>query len=328
MANRFLARFCELFKLCPITAAKRELPALREVDLLLQTGSGAAALKLAESFLEEHPANVEMCWRYGQILERVGRHEEALRAYQNLLKDYPDHAAARQRRDLLSSVLRRPTGTVIPSLQRSWNTCLPKEAMQQIQLATHAYTYRGVPLIKNPFDFALYSLLLWRSKPRTIIELGSKSGGSALWLADLLNAFGLDGHVYSLDIVPVKDLSHPRITFMEGDGRHLEKSLSDGLMQNMQRPLLVIEDTDHTYETSLATLRFFASWLHAEEYIVIEDGILSDMQSPAGGLCGPHRAIQEFLSEHSGEYEIAADFCDFFGYNYTWCTNGYLRKLR
>src|SRR5262249_34315690 len=99
-------------------------------------------------------------------------------------------------------------------------------------------------------------------------------------------------------------------------------------LENIRRPLLVIEDADHSYETSIATLRFFASWLRAEEYIIIEDGILSDMQSLTGELCGPHRAFQDFLSEHFGEYEIAADFCDFFGYNYTWCTNGYLKKVR
>jgi cephalosporin hydroxylase len=40
------------------------------------------------------------------------------------------------------------------------------------------YTYRGVPMLKNPFDLALYLLLLWRLKPRTVIEIGSKSGGS------------------------------------------------------------------------------------------------------------------------------------------------------
>ena len=38
------------------------------------------------------------------------------------------------------------------------------------------YTYKGVPTYKNPFDLALYQLLLWEQKPRTLIEIGSKWG--------------------------------------------------------------------------------------------------------------------------------------------------------
>jgi cephalosporin hydroxylase len=271
---------------------------------------------------------MEACWRYGQCLELAGRHEEALQAYNDLLSDHPDHEPARQRRDLLVSVLRRPVRSAVPSQARAWNTHLPKEAMMQIQLATHAYTYRGVPLIKNPFDFALYPLLLWNARPRTIIEIGSKSGASALWLADLVETYGLEGHVYSLDIVRVTNVNHSRVSFLEADGRQLGDFLSAEFLNQAARPLLVIEDADHTYETSAATLRFFSPWLQTGEYIIIEDGILSDILSLPGGLCGPHRAIEEFLAEHSGEYEIASEYCDFFGYNYTWCTNGYLRKVR
>ena len=62
-----------------------------------------------------------------------------------------------------------------PSVQRPWNTSLPRETP-----LSSRYTYRGVPMLKNPFDLALYLLLLRRLKPRTVIEIGSKSGGSGL----------------------------------------------------------------------------------------------------------------------------------------------------
>src|SRR5215471_16041034 len=46
--------------------------------------------------------------------------------------------------------------------------------------------WRGVPLMKNVFDFAMYPALIGELRPRTIFEIGSGLGGSAAWLADHL----------------------------------------------------------------------------------------------------------------------------------------------
>ena len=185
-----------------------------------------------------------------------------------------------------------------------------------------------LPLLKNPFDLALYPLLLWRTKPRTLFEIGSKDGGSALWMGDLFDTFGIDGHIYSLDVFKVESVSHPRVTFLQGDGRDLGPSFRRDMMASLPRPFLVIEDADHAYETSIAVLRFFHPFLQPGEYIVTEDGIITDMTSGDDSfLSGPHRALQEFLTEHGDQYEIDSGYCDFFGSNVTWNTNGYLRKL-
>jgi cephalosporin hydroxylase len=182
-------------------------------------------------------------------------------------------------------------------------------------------------MLKNPFDFALYPMLLWSLKPRTLIEIGSKSGGSGIWFGDLLQSFGIDGHVYSIDIFKVDTVTHPRVTFMEGDGRNLGLTLTPGFLETLPRPWLVIEDADHSYETSIATLKFFLPWLQPGEYIVVEDGIISDLKQDPDCNSGPHRALKEFLNQHSEAFEVDGDYCDFFGYNTTWCTNGFLKKL-
>jgi cephalosporin hydroxylase len=200
--------------------------------------------------------------------------------------------------------------------------------MLSIQNATMNYSYRGVPMIKNPFDFALYPVLIWNLKPRTIIEIGSKDGGSAVWLGDMLNNFGIEGHIYSIDIVEVTSVQHPRVTYMEGNGRALQEILTPGFINSLPRPLLVIEDADHSYETSKHVLEFFHPYLKLEEYIVIEEGIISDLVQDASYNIGPHKALKEFLSEHEDEYEIDSTYCDYFGYNMTWCTNGFLKKVK
>lgn len=211
--------------------------------------------------------------------------------------------------------------------QRAWVTALPRQTMLSVQNASLNYSYQGIPLIKNPFDFALYPLLLWNLKPKTIIEIGSYSGGSAVWFGDLLNNFGIDGHVYSIDIRKVTTVTHPRVTFMEGSGRALQEILKPDFLNSLPRPFLVIEDADHFYETTIHVLDFFHPYLREGEYIVVEDGIISDLGENILYNGGPHRALKEFLSTQEGEYEIDGKYCDFFGHNLTWCTNGFLKKL-
>lgn len=259
-------------------------------------------------------------------LNIVGRHEEALEAAKEELAINPGHAEALAQVEHLTKALIKPPRPRIPTEERSWNTTLPRETLLTIQNTAHNYTYRGVPMIKNPFDFAIYPLLLWDKKPRTIFEIGSKSGGSALWMGDMLDNFGIDGHIFSIDIVQVKTVSHPRVTFMEGNGRDLPEILSPQFILSLPRPLLVIEDADHSYETSKHVLDFFDPYLKPDEYIVIEDGIISDLIQDPSCNSGPHRALKEFLSAHRGEYEVDGDYCDYFGYNLTWCTNGFLKK--
>jgi len=74
----------------------------------------------------------------------------------------------------------RKPGEPASAESRSWSSALAPADLSSIQAASLKYTYRDIPLVKNPFDFALYHLLLWRLKPGTIIEVGSFSGGSAV----------------------------------------------------------------------------------------------------------------------------------------------------
>lgn len=292
----------------------------------LQQGRPIKAMRLAEQALAFGHQVPGLNYLHGVALNEVGRHEEALEALKAELAVNPGNAQAAALAKGLTDALIKPARPHIPTAQRGYHTSLPRETLLEIQNTSHNYSYRGVAMIKNPFDFAIYPILIWDKKPRTIIEIGSKDGGSGLWLADMLDNFGIDGHVYSLDIVGVKKVTHPRLTFLEGDGRELSDSFSPEFMLTLPRPLLVIEDADHSYETSSHVLSFFHRYLDKGETIVIEDGIISDLAQDSGYNSGPHRAIKEFLKQHNAEYDIEGRYCDFFGYNLTWCTNGFLQR--
>lgn len=204
---------------------------------------------------------------------------------------------------------------------------LPYDLLMKIQQGTMSYRYRGLPLQKNPFDLALYPMLLERLRPRTLIEIGSYAGASALWFAEQGQQLGLGLSVLSVDLNPPADSSHPSVTFLQGDARDLGASLTPSFMQALEHPLMVVEDSSHLAGTTAAVLDFFDPWLLPGEYIVIEDGILSDMRVADLYDGGPLRAIREFLARTGGRYEVDRTLCDHFGENVTWNVDGYLVRL-
>jgi cephalosporin hydroxylase len=201
------------------------------------------------------------------------------------------------------------------------------DLLMKIQRGVMAYAYRGVPLLKNPFDLAIYTMMLERERPRTLIEIGSHMGGSALWFADQGALLGLKLKVLSIDLEVPATAPGPSVQFLRGDARELGEVLPPSIMSTLPRPLMVVEDSSHLSGTTAAVLEFFDPWLRKGEYIVIEDGILSDMRVADLYDGGPLRAIEEFLAKSPGRYEVDRGLCDYFGRNVTWNVDGYLRRL-
>ncbi len=309
-----------------IIAQKVQATMQQAIDLL-NSRKLIEAVRLAES-LTSFGINIpEMNYIRAICLYSVEKYPQAFEAAKAELEINPNHRQAQELVNNFSATMFKQQTKVVTK-ERSWNTSLPQETLLSIQHASQRYSYKGVPMIKNPFDLALYPLLLWNLQPRTIIEIGSNCGGSALWLADMLSNFGIDGHVLSIDILKVTAVNHPRVTFIEGNGQKLEETFDSDFLKSLPRPFLVIEDADHSYETSKHVLEFFNQYLQKGEYIVIEDGIISDLTQDISCNSGPHRALKEFISNHSSEYEVDDNYCDFFGYNLTWCTNGFLKKVQ
>src|SRR5690242_11074720 len=145
-------------------------------------------------------------------------------------------------------------------------SALPRQHLKTIQGGMMRYQWRGIRCNKPPFDLALYPVLLWQQKPRTIIEIGTSEGGSALWLADTCRALELETRIISIDLYQHAKVKDPHITFLQGDGRALGAVLTDDFMRSLPHPLLVIEDADHHYLTTLAVLDFMARHLQEGEY--------------------------------------------------------------
>src|SRR5215210_2165458 len=176
----------------------REL--LKRAKESLKEGDKMTALRLLNEAESHQPQMAGLNYLRARCLDKAARYEEALAAAKAELAIDPQNEKARDLHDKLARSLATPA--VAPAAggesQRDWRTSIPRSMLATLQNAAHRYSYRGVPMQKNPFDVALYPLLLWQLKPRTIIEIGSKSGGSALWFGDMLDAFSLNGKVHSI----------------------------------------------------------------------------------------------------------------------------------
>jgi cephalosporin hydroxylase len=206
-------------------------------------------------------------------------------------------------------------------------TAIPYDLLMQIQAGTMAHTYRGREMFKNPFDLAIYPVLLELARPRTLLEIGTHAGGSAVWFADQGRALGLGMRVVSIDLEPPTDVHDPDVDFVRGDAHELGAVLTDARLAALPRPWLVVEDSSHRASTTLAVLEFFDPWMAPGEHVVVEDGILTAMR--VGDLYegGPTKAVADFLASRPGRYEVDRSLCDYFGPNVTWNVDGYLRRL-
>jgi cephalosporin hydroxylase len=296
---------------------------------LMANHDHAGALSILDPLAADRPTDIEVERLRLDCLMAIGQFEKATQSVEKILSLDPGHAHAKQLKPMLAAAMAKPALAPAKPGLRAFHSEIPQAFMLRIQQAVHHYRYRGVQLVKDPFDLAIYPMLIWSLRPGTIIEIGSKAGGSGLWFGDLLRNFGLSGHVHSFDVVPITNLHQDNVTFHQANGRQLAKVLTLDFLARCQRPWLVIEDADHAYETTIAVLNFFHPLLKKDEYIVVEDGIISDLypQSYPDYSSGPHRALREFLTQYGRQYLIDPEYCDFFGYNATWCSNGYLKRL-
>ncbi len=208
---------------------------------------------------------------------------------------------------------------------RSFDVGVPPDLLDSIQAGTLKTRYKGRRLAKNPFDLALYVQLLETLKPRTIIEIGTSDGGSALWFRDQSRSLGIPCEILTMDIRPLaREIEG--VSFFQVDATRPADTFPHARISSAAHPWLVIDDSAHTYASTSAILEYFHSFLQPADYLVVEDGVVADLRGPEYRQYedGPNRAVRDLLLKWSQHYRIATEFCDFYGHNVTYCPNAWL----
>lgn len=159
--------------------------------------------------------------------------------------------------------------------------------------------WMGVPILKCPLDLWIYQEILFEIKPELIIECGTFSGGSALFLAHLCDLIGC-GEIVSIDLNQRSSLpQHPRISYWFGS------SISEQIVERVWQkasgrfPILVILDSDHRASHVLQELRLYSSLVTPGSYIIVEDTNVNGHPVAYDFGPGPMEAVQAFIRENS-----------------------------
>jgi cephalosporin hydroxylase len=180
----------------------------------------------------------------------------------------------------------------------------------------------GVPTQKCPLDLWIYQELVFGLRPDLIIETGTYSGGSAMFLASLFDLLGT-GRIVSVDIAPQAPLPvHPRIEFVTS-------SSTDPLIVDRLRAeasdagtVMVLLDSDHSYGHVRDELFAYHSMVTPGSYLIVEDSNVNGHPVLPDFGPGPMEAIDEFLPAHP-EFEIDSH-CERF--MVTFNPRGFLRR--
>jgi len=199
-------------------------------------------------------------------------------------------------------------------------------------------SWNGILINKGVFELSVYPMLVKELQPQTIIELGAWNGGSAIWFADLLAVFQIEGSVYSIDVdlslLEDKAKADSRIHFIQGDCNHMSAFLTSDFLSSLPHPWLIVEDCHVNTAGILAY--FHHNGLQSGDYFIVEDTnkmlaeSWSDRWDDRQELDLIERKLDEvrnWLKDHEAEYLVDTYYLDMYGYNVSKNWNSVLRKF-
>ena len=225
--------------------------------------------------------------------------------------------------------------------ERQDRTDVPLQARKNTSSGKYLARYRGFDICKSPVDYVLYHQLFDMVKPKTVIELGTLSGGMAIWIADTLGLLGVESHIYSMDLDPsnrseiVNKLKPENVTFLQGDSYEIEKTFTDEFLKGLPHPWVFIEDAHANLD---GVLEYFHRYLEVGDYMVVEDtgpdtikecGMFMGNEGTYAQV-GPKQlqCLRQFLRDHEEFYAIDTFLNDLFGYNCSWHWDGFIRRMK
>jgi cephalosporin hydroxylase len=157
-----------------------------------------------------------------------------------------------------------------------------------LDLAKYKYSYNfswlGLPIIQFPQDMLAMQELIWKCKPDLIIETGIAHGGSLIFYASVLELIG-NGMVLGVDI-EIREYNRAaierhslakKIRMIQGS------SIDDDIFKVVsnyskdRKNIMVILDSNHTYEHVLKELNLYAPLVTKGSYLVVFDTAIEDV---------------------------------------------------
>lgn len=210
--------------------------------------------------------------------------------------------------------------------------------------------YKELSMLKTPLDLSVYMELFQLVQPKYIIEIGTYTGASALWMDDTLRMLGIDCSIYSMDTdVSLRDekvdgLVSNKVTFVQGDSNEFEDLFPRSFLLDLPRPLLVIEDADaNIYEL----VKYFHAYMKIGDYFIFEKtnpmlnanfyvgeknprlyrntSVVPTTYSEKGKW--KLEQVRDYFAPNRDFYAVDTHLTDLFGYNASSQMNSILRRM-
>ena len=223
--------------------------------------------------------------------------------------------------------------------EREDRSDMPIEAFKAQSMGRYFIQHRGCQVLKSTDDLIILQQLFSYVRPATVIEIGTFTGGTAIWMGDMLRLIEMDSSIYSMDINlsfledRVKEIKPDNVTFLEGDSHKIEKTFHSDFLHGLPHPWVVIEDS---HVNVYGILKHFHEFMEFGDYFVVEDTNPLLAKNLGAGRIYPEyeivgnellETLKRFLTQHCNDYKVDSFFTDLFGYNGTWNWHGYIRKM-
>ena len=202
------------------------------------------------------------------------------------------------------------------------------------------FNWLGIPTIQFPSDLIVLQELIFKEKPKIIIETGIAHGGTLIFYASILKLIhDKNFKIFGLDIkIKRKNKQNIKKNKLSKFIKLIEKSSTDKKISSIlkneinNKKTLIVLDSNHTNDHVLAELNLYSKLIKKNDFIVVMDTatefvnkkhINKNRDFKKGN--SPYTAVMNFMKKNKKfkiikEYE-AKSFL-------TGCFDGFLKKIK
>eukprot|EP00401_Gymnodinium_catenatum_P066399 CAMPEP_0117621546 /NCGR_PEP_ID=MMETSP0784-20121206/87688_1 /TAXON_ID=39447 /ORGANISM="" /LENGTH=349 /DNA_ID=CAMNT_0005425471 /DNA_START=106 /DNA_END=1155 /DNA_ORIENTATION=+ len=217
---------------------------------------------------------------------------------------------------------------------------------ENLALFSHT-SWFGVSIQQDPSDAFQLASLLWHEQPDLLIEIGTNTGGGAIFYATVMREYNSNALVLTIDpkdpaqdwasavgqgCAECNDVRCTRIWHSKNvkfiHGFSSEAKVLKQVEEIVPRfnKIMVMHDGSHFFQHVLEDLRNYDRFTSVGSYMVVQDTKMSRMYTPLNGNPYPLGAAEEFM-RGQGKDRYAVDK-QFEYLVYSQHHNGWLRKLK
>lgn len=216
--------------------------------------------------------------------------------------------------------------------------------------AMHLFSYVSwgrVPMQQDPNDALAIADLIGRVQPDCFVELGTNTGGGAIFYAEVMKGYVKRPLVVTIDVhVPTKNWDrfaqiacphcvpvtcHPTwhepglIEFVQGytQDPSVVKQVEDHLSKRQCKRVMVMHDSDHRGEQVTKDTAIYHKFVTVGSYLVVQDTKLSRMRQ---GRYTTMEAVQGFLKTEAGSNFVVDKTYEYLLFSHH--HNGFMKRVK